>query len=78
MASDFLKMLFVEKALGSNWEKHFCFASDEAASLVQGKSWLAQTAKVMGIAIHIIEPDTKTINSLVEAQNRQAMVNKNN
>ena len=32
----------------------------------------------MDVTIHIIEPDTKTINSLVEAQNRQAMVNKNN
>lgn len=78
VASDFLKMLFVEEASGDKWEKHFCFASEEAASLVQGNSWLAKTAKIMGITIHIVEPDTKTINSLVEAQNRQVMVNKNN
>ena len=78
VASDFLKMLFVEKAFGDKWDKHFCFASDEAASLVQGNSWLAKTAKVMGITIHVIKPNTNITNSLVEAQKRQVMINKNN
>lgn len=78
VASDFLKMLFVEKTFGHKWDKHFCFASDEAASLVQGNSWLAQTAKEMDITIHVIMPDVNIINSIVEAQKRQVMINKNN
>lgn len=78
VASDFLKMLFVEKTFESKWSKHFCFASNEAASLVQGKSWIAMMAKEMEITIHVIEPDSNITNSLVDAQNRQVMVNKNN
>lgn len=77
VASDFLKMLFIEKAFGHNWSKHFCFASDEAASLLMGKSWLAMTAKTMDITIHIIKPPEIITESLVSAQKRQVMINKN-
>ena len=48
VASDILKMLLVEKLLGGNWKKYYCFASDEAAALFKGKSWVANVAMEMG------------------------------
>lgn len=76
VASDFLKMLFVEKTFESKWSKHFCFASNEAASYVQGKSWIAMMAKEMDITIHVIEPPLKITESIAAAQKRQIMENK--
>lgn len=75
VASDFLKMLLVEKSLGGKWQKHFCFASDEAAASLKGKSWIANVAIEMGIEIHVITLPSSIETSVVEAQNRQRMIN---
>ena len=75
VASDILKMILVEKSLGGSWEKHYCFASQEAASYLKGKSWLANVASELGIKIHIYELPEQVANSVIKAQNRQLMVN---
>jgi len=76
VASDFIKMLLVEKSLGGNWKKHFCFASDEAASILNGKSWLANAAVEFGINVHVYTLPEHIASSVVSAQKRQVMVNK--
>lgn len=76
VASDFLKMLLIEKSLGGDWKKHFCFASDEAASLLKGKSWLASSAKQFGINFHVYSLPKEIAGLVVAAQKRQKMVNK--
>ncbi len=76
VASDFLKMLLIEETLGGSWQKHFCFASDEASSLLKGKSWLASSAKQFGINLHVYSLPKEIAGLVVSAQNRQKMVNK--
>lgn len=76
IASDFLKMFLVERSLGGEWQKHYCFASDEAASQTKGKSWLAMAAAELGIKIHVYTLPSSIAASVVDAQNRQIMVNK--
>lgn len=76
VASDFLKMLLVEKSFGCTWQKHFCFASEEAAATVKGNSWLSLAAKEMGIQVHVIEIPEGVANAVKTAQDRQVMVNK--
>ncbi len=76
VASDFLKMLLVESSLGGVWQKYFCFADNEAASLLRGKSWLAISANKFGIKVCTF-PLPKDAESIVkDAQKRQAMINK--
>lgn len=76
VASDFLKMLFVEKMLGGTWDKHFCFASKEAATIVEGNSWLASVVSSMGIDIHVYPLPEEIAENVLNAQDRQKMVNK--
>lgn len=76
VASDFLKMVFVERSLSGQWSKHFCFASKEAAATVMGNSWLASVATTMGIKIHIYPLPSSIAKTVISAQERQQMVNK--
>ena len=75
VASDFLKMLLVEKSLGGKWKKHFCFASDETAKPLFGKTWIADVSKEMNIEIHVYTLPEDIANSVIDAQNRQKMTN---
>jgi hypothetical protein len=77
VASDFLKMLLVEKYRERKMRKYFCFVSEEAASKVKGNSWLASVAKNFGIEIKVIELPEDKKSEILEAQERQKMVNKN-
>ena len=72
---DILKLALIEKKLGPGWRKIMCFASDEAAKYVQGKSWVAEAAKEFGVEIHIIHLPEELENKIVSAQKRQRMVN---
>lgn len=75
VASDFLKMLLVEKELNKSFTKIFCFASEEASSYIEGKSWLGLVAKKFDIIIKTIELPAKIKEKIKRAQNRQKMVN---
>ena len=76
VASDILKMLLVEKLLDGKWKKHYCFASDEAATPLKGKSWIANAAVEMGIEIRVFTLPESIASSDVDAQNRQRMINR--
>ncbi len=76
VSSDILKMLLVENELKRKCKKHYCFASDKAAAKFRGKSWLASTIKKFEIEIHVFELSTEISKSIIQAQNRQVMINK--
>ena len=52
-----------------------CFASDEAAKYVQGKSWVAEAARVFDVEIHVVQLPEDQKNNVLSAQKRQRMVN---
>lgn len=72
---DILKLALIEKRLGPTWRKIMCFASHEAASYVQGKSWTAQAAREFGIEIYVADIPEEQKDKVISAQNRQRMVN---
>jgi hypothetical protein len=72
---DILKLAVIEKMLGSGWRKILCFASDEAAKYVRGKSWVAEAAKVFSVEIQVVHLPLELRNNVVSAQKRQRMVN---
>ena len=72
---DILKLALIERKLGTGWRKIMCFASDEAAKFVQGKSWVAEAAKEFGVEIHIVHLPDEQKNNVISAQKRQRMVN---
>ena len=71
VASDFLKMLLVEKNRGCGIKKYFCFADEEAAKKVKGSSWLASVAKQFCINIVVIELPENKKDEILKAQKRQ-------
>lgn len=72
---DILKLALIEKRLGTGWRKIMCFASNEAAKYVQGKSWVAEAAKEFGVEIFIVELPEEKKENIISAQKRQRMVN---
>lgn len=72
---DILKLAIIEKKLGVGWRKIMCFASDEAAKYAQGKSWVAEAARVFNVEIHIINLPEIQRNNVITAQKRQRMEN---
>ncbi|MDQ6990310.1 MAG: hypothetical protein Q9M11_01085 [Mariprofundaceae bacterium] len=75
VASDFLKMLLVEKDRGLAMRKIFCFASNEASSHLAGRSWLAHAARDFNIEIKTIQVPKKIEDAIKHAQVRQKMIN---
>lgn len=72
---DILKLALIEKKLGLDWRKIMCFASNEAAKYVQGKSWVAEAAREFGVEIHVVQLSEEQKNKVISAQKRQRMVN---
>jgi len=77
VASDFLKMLLVEKNRNSKMIKYFCFINEEASSKLTGNSWLASVARSFNIIIKVIKLPKDQENKILEAQKRQKMININ-
>jgi hypothetical protein len=75
VASDMLKMLLVERRLGGEWRKILCFTDEVAARTVQGKSWLAETARAFDFEIRIVGLTADQRRLIEAAQKRQVMVN---
>jgi hypothetical protein len=76
LASDILKLLLAEQVLGGKWSKHLVFADPSASSKCTGKSWLAHVCKLNDIHVEVVTLDSQTMKQIVEAQQRQIMVNK--
>ncbi len=76
VASDMLKLVMVERALGGQWRKLICFADPEAAKYFTGKSWLAAAVTRMGFEILVVELPSEVKERLIAAQRRQIMVNR--
>ena len=72
---DILKLAFIEKKIGKGWRKIMCFASDEAAKYVQGKSWVAEAVKVFGVEVRVVNLPLEQRENIMSAQKRQRMVN---
>lgn len=75
VASDLLKLTLVEDVLGGRWRKILCFASEEAARVVQGRSWLAAAAARFQVEVHLVTLADAERELLLAAQARQVMVN---
>lgn len=75
LASDMLKLVLAERALGGTWRKLLCLADSEAAKCLQGKSWLAAAARQMGFEVVVVELPSSTRERILAAQRRQVMVN---
>ncbi len=76
IASDFLKMILVQKCKKISLKKIFCFASEETVKKVIGKSWLALAAKEFDIDIVVILLPKEKEKEILQAQKRQKMINK--
>jgi hypothetical protein len=75
IASDILKMHFYETFKGCSVRKILCFSNEAASRKLTGRSWLAGAAKVLNVEIQIIELTTEIRERVIDAQNRQKMVN---
>ena len=72
---DILKLALVEKKLGEGWRKIICFASEEAAKYVKGKSWVAEAAREFDVEVHVVKLPEDFESVVIAAQSRQKMVN---
>lgn len=72
---DILKLALIGTELGAEWRRILCFASDTAASYVQGKSWVTEAAKVSGIEVQVVQFPSEQQSKVMAAQARQRMVN---
>ena len=72
---DILKLALVDKKLGEGWRKIICFASEDAAKYVKGKSWVAEAARIFGVEVHVVKLPENYESVVVAAQTRQKMVN---
>ncbi len=76
VARDALKLITVARDLpGPPARLIIAFADANAASMVSGKSWLAEALKTWGVEIFIAELPEELKASLTAAQLRQIMVN---
>ncbi|MCX6095039.1 MAG: hypothetical protein NTY63_09515 [Candidatus Bipolaricaulota bacterium] len=75
VATDILKMIYVERVLGGTWRKCLCFADEAAAQSVQGDGWLAQTVRTFGVEVRVYPLPADVRDAVIAAQKRQVMVN---
>ena len=75
VASDALKLIFIERSLGGTGRKFVCFADSEASASLAGKGWLAQAIRHMGIEVRVYPLPPEVRSAVLAAQKRQVMVN---
>lgn len=76
IAMDVLKLVVVERALGGSWRKFLCFADRDACAHLSGASWLAHAIRRYGIEIRVFALPPTVRADVLEAQQRQVMVNR--
>ena len=75
IANDILKMLLLEKLTGQEYRKIIVVCDEKELAKLQGKSALAESIRQFGIELMYIELDEKWRELLLQAQERQRMVN---
>lgn len=72
VASDILKLMWFERQLGEPLQrKIICFASEEAAKVLDNTSWLAAAAVEFGVTFRVAHLDPAVIARLLLAQQQQ-------
>ena len=75
VASDILKMRFVELQIGGHWRKIICFCDHDASYILSGKSWLSKAASSFGVEVQVVVLPEDLKSKIIGAQIRQKMVN---
>lgn len=75
IASDILKMQLIAQKMDGDWRKIIGFCSEEAASALLGKSWLAEVARSFDIEVRVVDLPQQYRKRITDAQDRQKMVN---
>lgn len=68
---DILKFMFAEEKLGGPWRKVLCFADNQAAQIVQGKSWIGKAAKEIAVEVYVVPLPEKLTQKVLAAQRRK-------
>ena len=72
--ADLLKLIYIKRMLGPEWRAVICFASSQAASFLQGKSWAANAAREFGVEVVVQQLPEAQKQKVLAAQHRQRMV----
>lgn len=75
LGNDILKLIFLERRLGSSLRKIIAIVGDDALAWLSGKSWHAAACREFGIEVLQVTLSESTKSDLEEAQLRQVMVN---
>lgn len=75
IANDIMKMLLLEKITEKTYRKIIVVCDEIELEKLNGKSVLAETIRQFGIEIIYIEIEDEMRNTILEAQERQTMVN---
>jgi hypothetical protein len=76
VASDLLKLGLVQQVKGEGWRTIYCFADEEAAKRLKGRSWLAAAAIKLNVDVIVVPLPGAVREAVLFAQARQVMVNK--
>lgn len=75
IANDILKMLLLEKITRQQYRKIIVVCDDAEKKKLEGQSALAESVRQFGIEILMVDIDADLRTRLLEAQNRQKMIN---
>ena len=75
VASDILKLNFIEGRLGGIWRKSICFIDETAANTLRNRSWLAAVARTDHIEVIVAAVPLNILETVKAAQARQFMSN---
>jgi len=75
VAQDILKMLLLEKMQGITYRKYLVVCDKDMEKVLTGKSALAESIRQYDIKLICVELPKELRNKILEAQNRQVMIN---
>ena len=76
ISNDILKMLLLDKLHNKNYRKIIVVCDDAELKKLTGKSLVAESIRQFNIEIKKFDLSDEVRNRIIEAQNRQVMVNK--
>ena len=76
ISNDILKMLLLDKLHNKNYRKIIVVCDDAELKQLTGKSLVAESIRQFNIEIKKFDLSDEVRNRIIEAQNRQVMVNK--
>jgi hypothetical protein len=69
--TDAAKLFLAGRLIGSDSRKILAFADDHAATWFQGRSWMAEAIRSMGIEVFVVDIPQDVRDRLRAAQDRQ-------